>query len=112
FQFSLKWTKPKVLHLNMPKGIFHLRVAQISHRRYFTRRKAYFTQIWGYRRPITPNLTVFRADILRNGLPLLPNGLFCGILLSKGSGYEGWQKIFQTFFEKAVIFRLFWCLIE
>ena len=40
----------------MPKGIFHLRVAQISHRRYFTRRKAYFTQIWVYRRATNPNL--------------------------------------------------------
>ncbi|MBQ7910254.1 MAG: hypothetical protein IJ363_05650, partial [Clostridia bacterium] len=53
---------PKVLHLNMPKGIFHLRVAQISHRRYFTRRKAYFTQIWVYR----PDKPKFEASPIKN----------------------------------------------
>ena len=31
------------------KGEFHTRNARISHRSYFTRRKAYFTQIWVYR---------------------------------------------------------------
>ena len=50
------------------KGEFHTRNARISHRRYFTRRKAYFTQIWVYRRAINPNLKQKRK---RLRLPLL-----------------------------------------
>jgi hypothetical protein len=69
----------------MPKGIFHLRVAQISHRRYFTRRKAYFTQIWVYRRAINPNLNInipqiFLKTQAKTILSPLKKRGFCGMI--------------------------------